>query len=264
MATANPINNQGSGETREARPSRTRNSRKVTGGTRRRNLNRSETGGEALLQTAATDNWPQQPTSDREYYDQLKNRLKRQPVDNEQAPTAFKQTRVVETPSTKTSRKQKQLLRRARQLKKSAVGRGEAFGAARTATATASIILGTIWIYLIQIFLGTFTLLGAAGLGYINTDWWYGLADSISFGTLSEAGLSFYIVGVAGTLVCSIVIALIAGFTYSVRGVKIMGGLSLLVLTLCFCLHVLPFFNMLPLVWFWCFYLLVTSRKFER
>lgn len=120
----------------------------------------------------------------------------------------------------------------------------------RASTALLTIVAWTSFLYLIQFISASFAILSvgslimfeATGISYID------------FGLLTNGGEGVFFTSTGVVLAVGAFSLLIAIGVFMLRGVKINKELSLLVAALCFCLYVLPGFNLVPWAWMWSLY----------
>lgn len=110
-------------------------------------------------------------------------------------------------------------------------------------------------IYTIQIFFGVICLVGLGISLGIESDLLLSAADTVTFGTASEAGNGLLVVGMAGAFLCGFISFLVAAVMYSASGQSILKGFSLLVLAVCLGGLLCPIINLLPLMLFWYLYI---------
>jgi|GEM_PF-2977411 len=115
----------------------------------------------------------------------------------------------------------------------------------------------TIHIYYIQIFFGILTLIGMLIMAGLNDNWF---VNTITFGTLTEAGAAIFIVGIVGAFICGVVSFLIATALIVSRGISILGGICIAILSVCLVGLLCPVINILPIMWLWCLYVVIHNK----
>ena len=268
MATAAALKQNGQ---QPQNQSTIRNAEKITSPSQRRKLYRygNSDDGVVTFRRAANDNQVLRGTASDDYEKYAKGRANRERTQKKQEERRQRRTRegvsgrerASQSANTKKMLKGSRLRPNARRLRKMTKGKGGVVSMTATVAATSFILLNTTVVYLIQVVFGIAYLAGIAGLETIEDSWWLGILDTVTFSTAENTGLLFMAIGAYGSMLCSVVMWCIAIPIYMARGINIWRGISVPLMGFILALHFIPVFNILPLVWFWCFYIVSTSRK---
>jgi hypothetical protein len=129
----------------------------------------------------------------------------------------------------------------------------------RAAAITVSFLImsWTWWLWLfVQIPLA---ITAVAGIGTAATGEaiWWGILDKL--GITSNLGMLMFSAGTFGVLIVGIISFLIASSFFQMRGINCWKSLSVIIMALCFCGYIIPGINLMPLIWFWCIYVVYSQ-----
>ena len=204
---------------------------------------------------------PEELPVERKFYDEERNveYLRRGANDNQRAIQNVQKIKSERSIPANQNKKSLRSLMKLPAIKKSPAS--SIAKTARVAVASMTVITGTVWVYICQIPCAALAFVSFGGLGLIEESWWGTLLDKVSFGSLVGGGLGLFFIGTFACAACGLISFLQAVGTYSLEGINVFRGTSILIMAICFALYFFPVFNFFPLMWLWVLYIFLSSRK---
>lgn len=123
-------------------------------------------------------------------------------------------------------------------------------------------LLSTAIIYLAaQLYFGLATFVGLLWLLGIDTSTVLSGIDYVLFGTISDAGVALFFIGMGGALVCGHLTVIVSAVIFYMGKCNPFRGYSLIILTICTVGLLMPIINLFPIMWFWNWYVAWTNLK---
>ncbi len=142
-------------------------------------------------------------------------------------------------------RSQRQVIQNARKVAKAP---------AKIAAAVTSVTMvfeSTLPIYVIQILFGVLSLVSLGGGAILDETWLGSAADTVTFGSLSDAAIALMLIGMIVTLLCGCFSLVTAFVIMKARGMHPFHGKGILFLAMAFSFYLIPLFNLVPWAIFW-------------
>lgn len=108
--------------------------------------------------------------------------------------------------------------------------------------------------YGIQIYFAISHLAGLALLSGIDSSYILSVADLLTFGTASNAGIGLMVVGMVGAMLCGLITFAVSTVIFYSGGCRPFKNFSLVTLSVCTVVLLMPILNFLPIMWLWCLY----------
>ena len=121
----------------------------------------------------------------------------------------------------------------------------------RATSASWTIVAASSILYPVQLCVGAVSLAGLSVLVAVEGTW-AGWLDA--FGWFSSVGEELFFIAMGINLVIGVLTLMFAFLVFSLRGVSINRGISLIVAAICFSMYAAPVLNLLPWIWLWCLY----------
>lgn len=125
----------------------------------------------------------------------------------------------------------------------------------RTITITSIFYLAAQIYFAIATVVGLMMALGLEDSLILST------VDYLTFGTVEVAGQSLLIVGMIGALICGMLTFVVSTAIFYLGNCNPFRGVSVLILVTCIVALLMPFINLLPVMWLWNLYVGWSNAK---
>ncbi len=119
----------------------------------------------------------------------------------------------------------------------------------------------TVIIYIIQLCLALIALIGLGLMSETESNWVMSALNWVTFNSIQEAGTGVFLIGIAGSMICGLVTWFVAAALYTGSGEDVLGGFSILVISVCLVLLLCPIINLFPIMWLWSLYMFLRDKS---